>query len=201
MVDIKQVIAKNITDLRLENSMTQLELANRLNYSDKAISKWERGESVPDVGVLKEIADIFGVSLDYLVKEEHKPNDGDKPSERKIRNRKVITGMCILLVWLVATFCFVVIDIIADNGSDTNISGHWLAFVYAIPVSFITWLVFNSIWFNQHRNYAIISLLMWSILSAVYFTFLPLGYNIWLIFTLGLPAQIIIIMWSRLKYK
>ena len=66
--DIKIVIAKNIADLRLANGMTQLELAERINYSDKAVSKWERAESMPDIAVLTEIADLFQVSLDDLVR-------------------------------------------------------------------------------------------------------------------------------------
>ncbi len=71
MQDLKPIIAKNIAELRKAASMTQIELATRLNYSDKAVSKWERGESIPDVGVLKEIADLFEVRVDYLLTEDH----------------------------------------------------------------------------------------------------------------------------------
>ena len=77
MVDLKPVIAQNITALRQSHKMTQIELAEKLNYSDKAVSKWERGESIPDVIVLKTIADLFGVSLDYLLEEDHE----HKPAE------------------------------------------------------------------------------------------------------------------------
>ena len=73
MQDLKPVIAKNIADLRVAHGFTQLELAEKLNYSDKAVSKWERGESLPDVTVLKQISDLFGVTLDYLVNKEHAP--------------------------------------------------------------------------------------------------------------------------------
>ena len=69
--DIKSNIAKNISELRQTKSMTQLELAEQLNNSDKAGAKCERGDSVPDVTVLKRIADLFGVTLDYLVTAEH----------------------------------------------------------------------------------------------------------------------------------
>ena len=69
MEELKTVIAKNISELRRSAMMTQLDLAERLNYSDKAVSKWERAESVPDISVLKAIADIFGVSVDYLLRE------------------------------------------------------------------------------------------------------------------------------------
>ena len=71
MDEIKLIIARNITDLRRKNNMTQAELAEKLNYSDKAVSKWERGESLPDVTVLKCIADTFRVTVDYLLQPEH----------------------------------------------------------------------------------------------------------------------------------
>ena len=61
MEELREIIAKNISDLRKKSGLTQIELAEKLNYSDKAVSKWERGDSVPDVGVLKQIADLFGV--------------------------------------------------------------------------------------------------------------------------------------------
>ena len=82
VTDLKQTIAKNITALRQGRKMTQIELAEKLNYSDKAISKWERGESIPDVTVLKSIADLFGVTLDYLLQESHEPQAG--PQQDKL---------------------------------------------------------------------------------------------------------------------
>ena len=72
MEDLKSIIAKNITDLRLKNGYTQIQLASILNYSDKAVSKWERAESIPDITVLKEIADLFNVTVDYLLNLDHK---------------------------------------------------------------------------------------------------------------------------------
>ena len=116
MQELKYIIAKNISELRKREALTQLELAEKLNYSDKAVSKWERGEAMPDIGVLKEIADLFSVSLDYLVEEEHKKIPEAKSSLKlKIHNRGIITAICILAVWLVATFVFITTDIIIEN--------------------------------------------------------------------------------------
>ena len=72
MNDLREIVAKNICELRREANMTQLMLAEKLNYSDKAVSKWERGESVPDVFMLKTIADLFGVTVDYLLTDDHR---------------------------------------------------------------------------------------------------------------------------------
>lgn len=198
MSDFKKIIAKNIVDLRRGSDMTQIELAEKLNYSDKAVSKWERGESLPDISVLKNIADIFSVSIDFLTEEEHE-NKNDikiKKNKRKIKNRGFTTGIAILVVWLVATLVYVVFESVP---LDTYF--HYLAFVYAVPVSFVVWLIFNSIWFNRHRNFVIISYLVWTLIFSVYITFLMCGINIWLIFLLGPPAQAIILMWSRIKNK
>lgn len=198
MNEIKQVIAKNITQLRLAKGMTQLELATELNYSDKAVSKWERGESIPDISVLMHIADIFSVTLDYLV---HPHKTADKrgmhlKDKNKKKNHAFITGMSILLVWLIALLAFVVLDILPVETSYL----HTLAFVYAVPVSMVVWLTFNAVWFNKRRNYIIISLIMWSSLASIHISFLPFGYNFWLIYLLAVPGQIIILLWSGLRF-
>jgi len=190
MTDLKPIIAKNIADLRRESSMTQIELATRLNYSDKAVSKWERGESIPDVTVLKEIADLFEVSVDYLLAEEH----GVAPMElstAKRRKRQIISLLSLSLVWLIATFVFVCMGIALPGQT-----GLWLTFVYAVPVTAVVGIVFNSMWGSPRRNYLIISVLVWSILLCVYLSH-PAGL-MWMIFLLGIPAQLIILLWSQL---
>ena len=200
MKDIKTIIAKNISELRQSRGMTQLELADRLNYSDKAISKWERGESCPDVSVLLEIADIFGVSLDFIAREERTPQEIKASKKLRERySRGTITCISILLVWFVALLAYVVISLVSDA-----VSAHWLAFIYAVPVSFIVWLVLNSCWFDNKFNYFIISGLMWSGLLSIFLSFLPFGAmkgNLWLIFLLGIPSQLIILLWSKIKKK
>lgn len=195
-VELKLVIAKNIAALRTARGMTQIELAEKLNYSDKAVSKWERGESIPDVLVLKQIADMFSVTVDYLLEEEHEPaaHPVKKEAEGVRRhNRGFITAIIIILVWLLATFIFMIVDTLGIEKS------MWFIFVYAVPSTFVVWLVFNSIWFNRRRNFMIISLLMWSVLAAAYLTLLPFELNVWLLFVVGVPGQIIIFLWSRLK--
>lgn len=197
MEDLKPIIAKNIIRLRQNAKLTQIELAERLNYSDKAISKWERAESMPDITVLKGIADLFEVPLDYLVQENPSvPQPKQEPVQNKKHNHRVITTLSILLVWFVATLVYVLLDVIV-----TDIQNHWLVFLIAVPVSMIVWLVFNSIWFNTRSNYAIISLLMWSSLLAMVLTLLLCSIPAWQLLLLGIPGQVIIYIWSRLEYR
>ncbi len=200
MEDIKNIVAENIINLRRDRGMTQSELADKLNYTDKAVSKWERGESIPSVIVLKEIADLFEVTVDYLITPEQDKKTIEAKERattvKKTNNRSFITGMSILLVWLIAACVFIII-----GAAIPDTSYHWNSIFYAVPVSMIVWLVFNSIWFNSRRNFLIISLLMWSLLLALYLTLFLCGHNIWLIFMLGIPGQIIILMWSKLRFK
>ena len=195
---MKQIIAKNIATLRQASGLTQLELAEKLNYTDKAISKWERGDSIPDVTVLKLIADLFGVSLDYLLEADHSEKPAPIQENRGYlrRNRKVATTLSILLVWFVATLAYVVMDLVIP----TQVV-KWLPFLCAVPASAIVWLVFNSIWFNKRRNYLIISVLMWTGLATVVLLAAAWGYWPWKVLVLGIPGQIAIYVWSRFKRR
>jgi transcriptional regulator with XRE-family HTH domain len=196
MNNLKEVIAKNITDLRTKANMTQLMLAEELSYSDKAISKWERAESIPDITVLKSIADLFGVTVDYLLEEEHKSS---KTIIVANKNKKkfygIIIAMAVLLVYLIGTIFFVSFQL-------ASYSYAWLSFIWCTPVAFIVWLVLNSIWLNRKLNYIFISFLLWSLLCAIHITLLVYTKNnLWLTYVLGAPGQIIIILWSRLRTK
>lgn len=198
MQEIKAAIAANIQELRRSHKMTQSELAQKINYTDKAVSKWERAESVPDISALKQIADTFSVTVDYLLTREHSEYKKRKKERRKVsrNNRTIISLISVVVVWLVVLFIYMNIDLFAKNNSN------WLVFVYAVPVSAIVALIFNSIWGNSRFNYLIISVIMWSVLAAVFVTVLLFaGQLVWMLFVLGAPAQIIIILWSRLKRK
>lgn len=198
MQDLKQTVAKNIAQLRKQRGITQLELAEKLNYSDKAVSKWERGESIPDIATLKEIAHILSVRIDYLVTEEH--NDPalelSHQNRRAKRNHKLILGMCIMLVWLIATFIFVLLQSLLKGTPYL-----WMAFLYAIPATFVVWLVFNCIWFYSKYTFPIISGLIWSTLLCIYLSLLLFAAypDAWLLFFIGIPAQIIVILWSGIR--
>lgn len=194
MDDLKSIIAVNISELRRRHGVTQLELAERLNYSDKAVSKWERGESYPDVATLKEIADIFSVSVDYLLQAEHQQEKTERHeyTRKQKRNRLLITAISCVLVWLIATYVFVQIDLLT-----TDLHVHWLTFVYAVPATAIVLLIFNSIWGRPRWNFAIISALMWTTLLAICLTMLPL--DLWLLFLVGIPGQIIILLWAGIR--
>ena len=191
MTDIKDRIAKNISELRLQNNMTQLELGERLNYSDKTISKWERGESTPDISVLIEIAELFGVTLDELVNADSIKSSGESALKEKTYNRRAISYISEVAAFGIAILAFVITTLISEEATF-----QWLYIVYAIPVALTVKLIFNSIWFNPRHNYFIISALMWSLLFTVHMTFLFFGISVIPIYLLGIFGQTVIILWS-----
>ena len=189
MEDLRQIIAVNIASLRKERHMMQAELADQLGYTDKAVSKWERGESIPDIVTLKKLSDLFGVSLDYLCEAEH-PEGIPAPSRQTKSNRLVITLLASSAVWLLATTLFVYMQVFGAPGA-------WKVFVGAVPVTMIVLLVFNSIWGWRRLKFVIVSVLLWTSLAFVYL--LLLRYDIYLAFTIGIPIQIMVVLWSKLK--
>ncbi len=189
MKDLRKIIAGNICALRIDMNMTQLQLAEMLNYSDKAVSKWERGEAIPDVTVLKQIADYFGVSVDYLLEENH--GDNAHPTRElvslKRRNRAIITITSVACAWLVATIIFAIIVLVSPD------SPAWLAYVLAVPASSIVWLVFNCIWGRRRLNFFIITILIWTLILSIYLSALICAdRNIWSLFIVGIPVNFII---------
>lgn len=195
MEDIKNNVAKKITELRTLNNMTQLELAEKLNYSDKTISKWERAESSPDIAVLVEIADLFGVTLDYLVRSKNVEEAVSEYKKKEVTfNRRAVSYIAEGGGWIVALFAFIITTLITNH-----MTFQWLYFVYALPVVLIIKLVFNSIWFNSRHNYLIISALLWAILATIHITFLYFKINVSLIYLLGVAGQFVIVLASRIK--
>ena len=188
MEDLKFITAANIISLRTKAGMTQAQLAELLNYSDKSVSKWERAEAVPDAYVLKHMSEIFGVSVDYLLSSH---NDWEPISQKQKRRYRseIIVLISMAGIWTLAFFIFIIGWIL----------GHmlWLVFIYAVPISLITLLVFNSVWENGKRNYYIVSTLVASIFVMVYLTLLR--WNPWQLLLLIIPAELIVFLAFRVK--
>lgn len=177
-------IGENIARLRRLSNMTQSELAEKINYSDKSVSKWEQGNGIPDVRILLQLAELFNVSVDDLVR-EHKEAPV-MPKKTRLRRRIIISLLSVGLCWLVAVVAFVFIEIIGPDVPNT-----WLAFVYAVPASAIVVLVFSCIWRYRWVRIAAITVLIWLTLTCIYLTAHVCGAEIGLIYFIGVPLQIL----------
>ena len=200
---LKMQIGTNISNLRKRQRLTQAGLAEKLNYSDKAVSKWERGESAPDILTLVSIAEVLGVTVDDLISDPNALPEQtgtvqqamehvvEKTLKRKA-DKRIIVQLSSILVWFVALLAYVVLASIGVENS-------WLAFFWAIPADAIVVLSLRSAWKDFRSNKVLISILMWGSLLSIYMMPLVLLHvNVWRIFLLGVPGQIAIWLWFRM---
>lgn len=197
MNDIKDIFAKNLSELRQASGMTQLELGERLNYSDKTVSKWERGESIPDAGILKQIADVFGVTVDYLLDPEHAAGaapaavleENDTVYRRHMTIRRIVLAGVWLLSFVIIVLCWIVTR-----------KFFWLILIWTLPVSFLLSIIFTSLWSrNKGRdNYIFISLFIFSILLAIYLS--ALKANLWMLFLVMIPVEVLMYFCFKLYF-
>lgn len=181
--EFRQVVSNNLAAYRKLNNLTQLELAEKLNYSDKSVSKWERGEGLPDPFVLKTIADFYGITINDLVSVR-------KPKRHKHIRRKhvIIPLLSVAVAWLVALLVFMVLNMLPEPVKSAE-----LAFIYAIPVTAIIFTVFACIWWNQILQFISISGIIWSVALSIYVSINIHGIHlIWLVATV---VQVMAVLW------
>lgn len=189
MENINLVVGNNIKNLRKANKLTQYELSEKLNYSNKAISRWESGEVVPDIQTLNKICEIFNVPIASMFEQDATKTKIRRTAKLQIGNKLAISLLAVLLVWFVATIGFVYSGIITKTY-------YWQIFVLAVPITCIVGIIFNSIWGKKMFNFVLITILVWSALACVYIALIH--YHIWPIFLIGIPMQIGIILWSNI---
>ena len=193
MDEIKAAFASNLIRLRTAAGLTQSELGEKLHYSDKAVSKWERAESVPDAYVLTELGRLFGVSVDDLLCSHDKwappPRRG---SETETYSRLFIILSTIVAIWTLCLIEFVVVWVVLD-------AIQWIVFIAAVPLSLIVLLVFNSVWYRGKGNMYIVMALVLSLVLLIYL--MLLRYNIWQVFLILAPAEILVFLAFQIRRR
>lgn len=183
--DLKEIVAQNIFYLRTTAHMTQYELGEQINYSDKAISKWERADGMPDVYVLKSMSELFGVTVDYMLTEH---SEQDKKIEKKpinTRGRTLVMNIVMSAIMCIALFVFVIIAVTLDKYI-------WQIFIYALPAIAIAGIACSGAWHRTFGVFLFISMFVWTTLLTIYFA---LGnYGTWMLFLLGIPVQVIVFL-------
>ena len=187
---LRQTIAERIAFYRKGMGMTQFELAERINYSDKSVSKWERGDGVPDIYILAQLAELFGVSVNDLISAEAPPPTPQRGAKRK---HLLITILAVGIVWLVASMAFLSLYMLA------LIARPWLVWLYAIPVSAIVLVVFTALWGRKPLQFLAISLLLWGVALCIAVTLSFEG--IWLIYVVAGVLQVLEVFWFMLRVE
>ena len=183
---LRRTIAQNIAAYRKAHHDKQLDLAEKLNYSDKSVSKWERGESLPDIYILSQIADLYGITVSALIGEE-KPPQKDRPYYHLF-----ILALSVAIVFALATILFVAFSL-----ADVPFR-NWLFFIYAVPVAAVVCIVFTSLWWGIWQQTLSITVLIWSCGLCIFLSF-PLP-NLSLIFIVCAAVQVLAGLWEFFRY-
>ena len=191
----QELLAKNLVFYRKASGLTQLELAEKFNYSDKSISKWERGEGFPDVFVLKSLADFYGITVDDFYSEEHKKIAKHSQKRKQIFIRLLSIGIGLLVIFL--TF-FLLDTLLPDSAAFKP----WLVFIYGLLVLSIIWLVWEFIYHKRFNRMLATSAVIWTGALSIYLTFyVIMQMNLYLIFIVAIPLQVLEILWFLFRNK
>ena len=195
MENVNQVVSRNLIKLRLLAGLTQKELAKKINYSDKSISKWESGDKLPDIAVLVKLSEIYNVEITAFLNENTKEQEIEV-SNKYINKKHILSSMMSAgVVWFIATIVFVVLEMIEAIEQYA-----WLSFMYAIPVSSIVLLVLSKCWWkNYYLNLAFSSIILWGAIVAVCLT--VSNEKIWSLCYVGIVVQILTLIWYIFRDK
>lgn len=199
--EIAEIVANNLVSLRKDRGLTQGELAEKFNYSDKSISKWEHGELVPDLATLQNLADFYGVTIDYFT---HKPTEDTKLLYAKskddiiLRNRIIVCCLWVLGVWTIASVACGGILILHQE----NTYSFWMPFIWAIPVSFLVLMAYARRFKLSAHLVAYRICFSWALLVAAYLEIglhieNNLGWNLAFVFIIGIPLTFISLLMGR----
>lgn len=181
---IKKLIASNIAYYRRECHLTQAELAEKIHYSDKSVSKWERAEGVPDVFVLVMLANLFDITVNDLLSEKHRKSRKAAPKLK----RSLITIMSMSLVWLLVLIAFFAIKLAAPDYKMA-----WLSFIIAIPVCFTVGTVLSALWHPLIVQFIMQSGIVWGLAVSLHLSVRI--QNMYLIYIIAAGVQFLLILW------
>lgn len=183
MDNIREIVSNNISSLRKSMGVTQLDLAKKINYSDKAVSRWEKGEVMPDIETLDKLAHIFGVPIGYMFEVHDK---AEIKRKTKLSGAEIAVQLLFVsIIWCIVTVVFVYIQLFYERS-------FWQAFVWGVPLTVGTILYLNRKRENVTSSLILRSLLTWTLITAVYLQFI--NNELHLIYIIGIPIQIAIII-------
>ena len=167
---LKKQIGANIASYRKRLRLTQAGLAEKLNYSDKAVSRWEHGEVMPDIDTLEKLAEVYNIPFTSLFTENVSAKT-EQVKTKSLGNKLIISLLAVLSVWVVMLTVFILCKSILGISL-------WQLFILGAPVSFLLGIIFSAIWGTRKQLFTCISLFMWTLIAYVHLQFI--SHNLYL---------------------
>lgn len=192
---LTKIVSENLSAYRKACGYTQSEIAEKVNYSDKSVSKWEMGNGMPDIFVLQSLAEIYGVTVNDFLR-EHTEDALPMSGKKDPVNRTMIMVMSAGLCWLVAMIAYVFMGIF-----DLADGYRWLAFIYALPATAIVILVLACVWKYYLVRVISASALVWLVGLAFYLTARDFVTGAYSFFLLCIPVHILLLLWFLFLHR
>ncbi len=191
LAELKLITASNIINLRTGHGMTQAELGAKLNYSDKTISKWERGEAIPDAWVLTQIAELFGVTVDDLLSSHTKwePPPDESVGPDFVYSTDRIIALVMVAIFTLSLTVFVTLWMLHIL--------EWRVFLAGLSIALLTYMILDIVLKKGRHLQHILALFVLSLFVLAYF-FLPKS-NPWQLFLLAAPAEVLVYLGCNIK--
>jgi transcriptional regulator with XRE-family HTH domain len=198
MKELAEIVGANLAELRKAHHLSQQELAEKIGYSDKSISKWELGKAIPSVDILKKFADYYGTTVDELLKEGSAAAIASKDQSAKNNNHKIIiTNMAACAVVLTAAAIY--IDYRIVNGEDTDYM--WTIFLWMVPAALLVCGILSFFFWGRTKGFWVLcSVFVWTVIASLCITFFfKFDQQIWYIFLVAVPLQVSIVLLAGFK--
>lgn len=206
--DFRKRVGNNISYYRKAKGLTQSALAEKLSYSDKAVSKWERGESEPDIYVIYKMSELFDCSVNDIIGKGGKDDITDDKLNEILKKKQfrqiMITALSVGLVWLVVSVIYFVTDIIVNGVYSLGQNEFNIVFLYAVPLSFIVTLIFSKLWGRIWQQAASVSGILWGGVASLAVSFNIFDFaekSAFKIFIAAAVFQILIVLWYIMRKK
>ena len=189
MKTVKDILVENLIRLRKDSKLTQLELAEKVGYSDKAVSRWEHGEVMPDIDTLEKLAEVYNIPFTSLFTEKVNAKK-ERLNKKPLGNKLIISLLAVLSVWVIMFISFILFKSILGISL-------WQLFVLGAPISFLLGIIFSAIWGKRKYLFICISLFSWTALAYIHLQLIV--YNLWMLYIVGIPIQIMILLSYKFK--
>ncbi len=198
--EIRKNISQNLIKYRNASGLTQSAIAQKINYTDKSVSKWERGDGTPDIFVLSSLAEFYGVKVDDFLSDGSEAPLPQKPMLQR-KKHLLINLLSVGLVWLVAVTLFFLLNLILGI-LHADCSHNAVVFIFAIPISGIVQTVFSELWWSKLTSLIAVSIIIWGCVASAFIMFLSFGLNFVgreKIFLISAVLQVLAILWFFLR--
>ena len=190
MENIREIVAKNIATLRKESNLTQIELAQKINFSNKAISRWEQGEVLPDIETIQKLSEIFNVPISSILEEQ---DDNKKRKISKLTKKDILSHIFLICeIWVVIGVIYAYLNI--SKGSNL-----WQIFLWGVPATALFLIIQNRKKKNNILSFVFTTIFVWSFITSLFLHLLESCP--WYFFLLGIPVQGMLIVRYLFDYK